>query len=221
MSTQSLEEISPTYDNAFGRSLPPNALRQNAPAIFAGRASTKTKKTYRFINTAEVLSALLDAGFAATAARQTGSRKGRQSLTLVDVIPEIVLLNAHDGTGAWLMLIFVRNHWRESTCYPAYLHLRPCVRAMMTVSERLNPRNGEAGLPDRLILPHRSRRQGAPLLTRLARSSTRRAALRPACDGCASMGTYVIGQSRSKTGGSSEPCWTKFLSVTITAEIFI
>jgi hypothetical protein len=30
--------------------------------------------------------------------------------------------------------------------------------------------------------------QGAPLLTRFARSSTRRVALRPACDGCAAMG---------------------------------
>ncbi len=56
--------------------------------------------------------ALLDAGFEPSAAQQTRSRPGsdptyarhmirlrsvRESLTLVDCIPEICLINAHDG----------------------------------------------------------------------------------------------------------------------------
>jgi hypothetical protein len=40
---------------------------------------------------------------------------------------------------------------------------------MVTFSEELTVRNGEAGAPDRLVQRHRSRRQGAPLLTRCGR----------------------------------------------------
>ena len=40
---------------------------------------------------------------------------------------------------------------------------------MVTFSEELTVRNGEAGAPDHLILRHRYRRQGAPSLTRCAR----------------------------------------------------
>jgi hypothetical protein len=119
MTTHSVAEVSPIYDHAFRPSLSLSALRHQAPAIFAPNASAKTKPSYRFINTAEVLSALLDAGFEASAAQQTGSRKGsdpsyarhmirlrmsRESLTLVDAIPECVLLNAHDGTGAYQLI---------------------------------------------------------------------------------------------------------------------
>ncbi len=39
---------------------------------------------------------------------------------------------------------------------------------MVTFSEELTVRNGEAGAPDRLIQRHRSRRQGALLLARCA-----------------------------------------------------
>lgn len=111
--------LSPFHANAFGPTLSLNALRKSAPAIFAGNASTRTKPTYRFINTADVLSALLDAGFVASDAQQTRTRNGsdpsyarhmirlrmaRESLTLVDAIPEIVLINAHDGTSAYQLI---------------------------------------------------------------------------------------------------------------------
>jgi hypothetical protein len=120
MNTFSLSEaIAPEYSHAFGRTLTIDELRNRTPAVFAGNASARTKPTYRFINTAEVLQALLNAGFQPSAAQQTRSRSGsdptyarhmirlrrvRESLTLVDCIPEICLINAHDGTSAYQLL---------------------------------------------------------------------------------------------------------------------
>jgi hypothetical protein len=68
------ESIAPVYSHAFGHTLSIEELRSRTPAVFAGNASTRTKPTYRFINTAGVLSALLDAGFEPAAAQQTRSR---------------------------------------------------------------------------------------------------------------------------------------------------
>jgi hypothetical protein len=61
--------------------------------------------------------ALLEAGFVLSAARQAGARKRdpqyarhivrlrqlRESVTLVDAVPEIVLINSHDGTSSYTM----------------------------------------------------------------------------------------------------------------------
>lgn len=113
------ESTSPAYSHAFGRTLSIDELRSRTPAVFAGNASSRTKSTYRFINTAQVLRALLEAGFRPSAAQQTRSRQGsdptyarhmirlraiRENLTLVDCIPEICLINAHDGTSAYQLL---------------------------------------------------------------------------------------------------------------------
>jgi len=38
---------------------------------------------------------------------------------------EIILLNSHDGTSTYIMLIFGCHHRRDSTCNPAYLQLNP------------------------------------------------------------------------------------------------
>jgi hypothetical protein len=71
--------------------------------------------TYRFISTRELVGALLDAGFAATEARQArarGERAGyarhllrfrplRTEVALDEAIPEIIVVNAHDGTSAY------------------------------------------------------------------------------------------------------------------------
>jgi len=121
MNTFSISEaIAPEYSHAFGRVLSMDELRHSTPAAFAGSASARTKSTYRFINTADVLQALLEAGFQPSAAQQTRTRSGSdptyarhmirlrrvaERLTLVDCIPEIWLINAHDGTSAYLMLI--------------------------------------------------------------------------------------------------------------------
>jgi len=113
------EAVAPTYAHAFGPTLSIDELRRHTPAVFAGQASARTKPTYRFINTAEVLEALQEAGFQPSAARQTRTRSGfdpsyarhlirlrpvRESITLVDCIPEICLINAHDGTSAYQLL---------------------------------------------------------------------------------------------------------------------
>ena len=113
------EVVAPEYSNAFARSMSMGELRRNTPAVFAGNASARTKPTYRFISTAHVLDALGTAGFEPSAAQQTRSRAGsdptyarhmirlrrvRESITLLDCIPEICLINAHDGTSAYQLL---------------------------------------------------------------------------------------------------------------------
>jgi hypothetical protein len=119
------ESALPAYSHAFGRTLSIEELRNRTPAAFASNASTRTKATYRFINTAQVLHALLEAGFQPSAAQQTRTRQGsdvtyarhmirlrpiRENLTLLDCIPEICLINAHDGTSAYIMLILICHH---------------------------------------------------------------------------------------------------------------
>jgi hypothetical protein len=113
------ESDSPAYGHAFAATLTVDELRRRTPAVFAAQASERTKPTYRFINTASVLEALLDAGFEPSAAQQTRQRRGfdpsharhmirlrsvRESITLLDCIPEICLINAHDGTSAYQLL---------------------------------------------------------------------------------------------------------------------
>jgi Domain of unknown function (DUF932) len=86
-------------------------LAHKVPAAFSDHAAETTSGNYVFISTKELVTALLDAGFAATQARQSGARKGnpayvrhmlrfqhtRESVTLVDAIPQIALINSHDG----------------------------------------------------------------------------------------------------------------------------
>jgi hypothetical protein len=139
--------------------------------------------------TARIVEALLEAGFTPTRAQQAGVRKGgsplharhmirfsflKEALSLLDAIPEIILVNSHDGSSAYLMLVFACHHRRDSTCYPPNLQLNTRRSAMVTFSDELTVRNEEAGAPDRLIQRHRSRRQGALLLTRCARCGASR-----------------------------------------------
>jgi hypothetical protein len=106
------------YSHAFGASLPLAALRSQVPAIFAERPSPKTKQTYRFISTSDVLLALYDNGFEVSAARQTRSRassdpsyarhlirlrRRRETIQLHDATPELALENCHDGGAAWTL----------------------------------------------------------------------------------------------------------------------
>jgi hypothetical protein len=113
------ESVSPSYSNAFTGALSLQDLQARAPAIFAETASSCTKPSYRFINTARVLDALLQAGFEPSSAQQTRSRRPmgsgharhmirlrqtRESLTLFDCVPEICLVNAHDGSSAYQLL---------------------------------------------------------------------------------------------------------------------
>ena len=170
------------HANAFSGSLTLEDVRRRAPAVFAESAHERTSSTYTFVPTDRVLTGLMQAGFVPVEARQTRARyslsharhvvrlrRRFETVQLKDAVPEVVFLNSHDGTSAYLMLIFACHHRRDSTCYPAYLQLTPRRGRMVTFSEKLTVRNGEAGARDHLILRHRSRRQGAPLLTRCAR----------------------------------------------------
>jgi len=103
-------------DTAFGGHLSLETVRHRAPAVFAESAAARVTRSYRFISTSRLVGALIEAGFVPTDARQGRSRLGdgagfarhlirfrhaRESVTLVDAIPEIVLVNAHDGTSAY------------------------------------------------------------------------------------------------------------------------
>jgi hypothetical protein len=141
------------YSHAFTPSLSLAALRQRAPAAFAGNASPRTKQTYRFISNADVLSALLNAGFEASEAQQTRSRAGtdptyarhmirlrmaRQNLMLVDAIPNVILVASHDGTSAYIRLILICHHWHKSARNRAYLRSRRAVAGAVTVLRRIS-----------------------------------------------------------------------------------
>lgn len=93
-------------------------LQRMAPAAFAERAAAHTGARYVFINTRDIVRALMDAGFEPTAATQTQSRQSAgatharhmlrfqpvvQTLTLDDVLGEIVLINSHDGRSAYTL----------------------------------------------------------------------------------------------------------------------
>ncbi len=98
---------------AARKSLSLDELERSAPVAFASRAAETTGARYVFISTRDIVSAMLDAGFALTHAVQTKSRDGHvgharhmlrfqpvlQSLSL-NVLGEIVLINSHDGSSA-------------------------------------------------------------------------------------------------------------------------
>jgi hypothetical protein len=103
------------YGNALTGSLSMDALRQVAPAVFSASAHTRTSSRYTFIPTERVLTGLMRAGFEPVAARQVRSRLANtlysrhlirlrrrfETVQLKDAIPEVVLLNSHDGTSAY------------------------------------------------------------------------------------------------------------------------
>jgi len=155
MNTRTVAESTlPAYSHAFGRTLSIDDLRTRTPAVFAGNASSRTKPAHRFINNADVLHALLEAGFQPSAAQQTRTRRGsdptyarhmirlrplRESLTLVDCIPEICLINAHDGTSVYLRLTLICNHREPGRCRGTVLGraVSPMMLSIKEICERL------------------------------------------------------------------------------------
>jgi hypothetical protein len=136
------------HANAFSGSLTLEDVRRRAPAVFAESAHERTSSTYTFVPTDRVLTGLMQAGFVPVEARQTRARYGLsharhvvrlrrrfETVQLKDAVPEVVFLNSHDGTSAYLMLIFACHHRLDSTCYPAYWQLNPRRGAMVTFSE--------------------------------------------------------------------------------------
>ena len=112
--SHSVAEAAVRYAHLSDRSLALEDLRRSAPAVFAEQASARTGRTYTFIPTGRVVAGLMDAGFVPVSARQTRSRGGVEharhivrlrrrfeTVQLRDAVPEIVLLNSHDGTSAY------------------------------------------------------------------------------------------------------------------------
>lgn len=134
------------FDHAFRPSIDIDELARQVPAAFTDHAADTTSGSYVFISTKELVSALLDAGFIATQAHQSKARvaeyaaytrhmlrfqQARESVTLADAIPQIVLINSHDGRCSYQL-------W-------AGLYRPVCTNGMLT-------RIGDFGL---IHVPHR------------------------------------------------------------------
>lgn len=104
------------FSSAFAQPIGIAQLVSRVPAAFSDGPAGHTSSNYVFISTKQLVSSLLDAGFIATQARQAGVRgpigaayarhmlhfqPQRQSVTLLDAIPQIVLINSHDGRSAY------------------------------------------------------------------------------------------------------------------------
>jgi hypothetical protein len=101
------------------RALLPEALTRSVPAAFAETPDVnRTSRHYQFISTARVIKALLEAGFEPTRAQQTRVRAGgslhharhmirfsyvKHSLSIIDAVPELILINSHDATSAYTL----------------------------------------------------------------------------------------------------------------------
>lgn len=104
-----------THGNAFSAGLSLDTLRERVPAVFAPSAHERVTSKYTFIPTERVLTGLMRAGFLPVDARQANARKASplharhvirlrrrvETISLRDSIPEVVLWNAHDGSGAY------------------------------------------------------------------------------------------------------------------------
>jgi hypothetical protein len=111
----SLIDTTPSAAHAFVDPLTPLELRHRAPAVYAPSADERTGSAYTFVSTERVLDALGQAGFVPVAVAQTRTRirsplharhavrlrRRFETVDLNDSVPEIVLLNSHDGTSAY------------------------------------------------------------------------------------------------------------------------
>lgn len=116
---RSLDEGQSNYGSAFERSLSPEALRERVPAVFAPGAHERLSHSYTFLPTARVLDALGQAGFLPVEARQTKARarsvlharhlirlrRRFETVALRQAVPELLLLNSHDGTSAYQLRV--------------------------------------------------------------------------------------------------------------------
>lgn len=106
----------PRYNNNTARALDDDQLRRLAPSVFAETAAHDRSNRYTFIPTSQVIQALRNEGFYPVAAMESRARaeekKGftkhlvrlrrHDGFTAVgETLPEICLLNSHDGTSAY------------------------------------------------------------------------------------------------------------------------
>ena len=114
---RSLDLSQASHSSAFQAVLSPEALRHDVPAVFAPSAHERLSSSYTFVPTARIVEALGQAGFQPVEARQTRSRsrspvharhmirlrRRLEHVALADSVPELVLLNSHDGTSAYVL----------------------------------------------------------------------------------------------------------------------
>jgi hypothetical protein len=103
------------FASAFDDEVKPDQLRKLTPAVFAAAPHEKMSARYTFVPTAEVVATMDRAGFCVVEARQSQARtrepafaahllrfRKRQTQVFVDeVIPEILVLNSHDGSTSY------------------------------------------------------------------------------------------------------------------------
>jgi hypothetical protein len=106
-----------------------DTLRNRAPAVYAASAHEATSRTYAFLSTQKLLNSLSQAGFLPVAAEQSATRvrsalharhvirlrRRFETIELSDGFPELVLLNSHDGTSAYLRWILQCHHRSQNT----------------------------------------------------------------------------------------------------------
>jgi len=114
----SLDRDHPSHSSAFQNVLSAETLRGRVPAIFADGAHERTSSSYTFISTGRVLGALASAGFLPVEARQAVRAKSPmharhlirlrrrcETVALRDSVPELLLLNSHDGTSSYQLRV--------------------------------------------------------------------------------------------------------------------
>lgn len=108
-----------SHASAFADAVPDDRMRETAPAVFAATPHERTSSAYTFISTERVLDGLRQAGFMPVEVRQARTRtrsplharhlirlrRRFESVALRDSIPEILFLNAHDGTTAYQLRV--------------------------------------------------------------------------------------------------------------------
>lgn len=112
------------YHSANGQALSDDHIRRIAPSVFAEEAHESRSERYAYIPTSNVLQGLRAEGFEVFAAQQARTRladrrehtkhllrlRHRSNAELAmrpsvgDSVPEIVLINSHDGSSAYQMM---------------------------------------------------------------------------------------------------------------------
>jgi hypothetical protein len=102
------------FAHAFTAGISMERLQEQVPAAFSDRPHPEVSARYVFISTVQLIQALMDAGFQPVNARQTNARHdpqftkhmirfrhARESLSLREVVPEVILINAHDASSVY------------------------------------------------------------------------------------------------------------------------
>lgn len=103
------------FASAFDHEVKPEQLRKLTPAVFATAPHEKMSARYTFVPTADVVETMDRAGFCVVEARQSQTRcraptsaahalrfrKRNSEVYVGEVVPEILVLNSHDGSTAY------------------------------------------------------------------------------------------------------------------------